>query len=449
MRASEPTTPEASANKEQEDPNAVLAAQKEAKKPLAISTVAEKCHVSDFDVMKAIKAGLAQGDELCAEDAPGGLSSFCYKIYLKGDPSVAVFTKLSFAYALWNPDKSAVYELERCDNEFKIMKLFSDMMGGPGKAPVVEPYHVVDTEGGTSKVMIVKWCNGSDVQLASQISNGIFDKRVILGFADAIATLNLAPVDDDWNEACRSCFLALDPAFKHMTTQFASQPDDQSDDSAMLVKELGLERCIHIIETMSNEYRNCREVLNHNDTKQWNIIVEPLNEDGSFGPTGKFSLCDWEMSIKGKLGKDIGIFAALPVACAICYATQGRKKEAYHLLEVFPMVWDSYVNAIKTKHSGKDEEFFRSAFYGMLGGFYLYLYWAYYAFGLHSESMPLQDLNESYVTKARGSMGYVGLKAGNMTYGGGRDISLPELRESFENLLKGKVDELLASAPPV
>ena len=38
---------------------------------------------------------------------------YSYKVYVDEQPELCVFAKLSFEYALWNPDKTSHYDLQR------------------------------------------------------------------------------------------------------------------------------------------------------------------------------------------------------------------------------------------------------------------------------------------------------------------------------------------------
>ena len=41
------------------------------------------------------------------------LTQYSYKVYVDKQPELCVFAKLSFEYALWNPDKTSHYDLQR------------------------------------------------------------------------------------------------------------------------------------------------------------------------------------------------------------------------------------------------------------------------------------------------------------------------------------------------
>lgn len=56
---------------------------------------------------------------------------------------------------------------------------------------------------------------------------------------------------------------------------YADLPDEQSDSAVRRCKELGLPALERMIDSLDKEYMESRQVMNHNDTKQFNIWVEP------------------------------------------------------------------------------------------------------------------------------------------------------------------------------
>ena len=433
---------------------AALAQEKESKKLLAKKTIEAKCKEgsSNFKDIQAIGDALNKGDSLELKVLSGGETNFSYKVYLKNDPTKTLFAKLSFQKALWNPDPTVHYDLARVDSEYKIMNQFADMLGGHGTAPVAQPFYVIDldpadNDGADAKLFIAEWNTKADEQFANQFSDGNVDPRVITGLAKALATLNLTPVEPEWNEDCRTCFRSLHPAFKGIFGQFTELPDDQSDAAVKRCKELGLPSLEAMIDKMDVEYMEFRQVLNHNDTKQFNILVEPTTDDGSFGKTGSFAVCDWEMSVKGKSGKDIGVFWAYSLACALCHAAHGNEKEARHLLQTSMDFWNQYADNLLEK-GNKDEAYLIDTLRGAFGGAFLYLFFAYYAFGMHTDVMPFDGLTPELAAKAKGAMGLVGVFLGEESYGEhiSSDLSLEELKALFANKVTSEINALLVES---
>lgn len=136
------------------------------------------------------------------------------------------------------------------------------------------------------------------------------------------------------------------PLYKQIFGQYCGVDADNADDCQLHWQHLGLSKLESIIDGLDKEYMETSQVLCHNDTKQFNILVEPCLENGDFGPNANFVLCDWEMTIKGRNSKDAGIFLAWPIACACYHAAQGHKNEAHHLLESNGTFWDEYEKAL-------------------------------------------------------------------------------------------------------
>lgn len=435
-----------------------LAREREEKKRIVIDAIAARCREpSDFEDVREFGRALleAEGDDgLELEVLSGGETNFSYKVSLKQNPSKSVFAKISFSYALWNPDKSVLYDLERVENEFLAMNRFAGIMGGfgdddggdEGKAkpppPVARPYFCVDVMEGEAKLLVTEW-SSADVQFSNQFMNGRVDIRVIDGVARALAELNLTPVDDGWNEGCRACFQSLHPQFKQIFRQFVELPTDQIDACAAYCKDTGLKDLEAMVDEMDAEYMNVRQVYNHNDTKLFNILVEEQPSVDTFGERGSFALCDWEMSIKGKSGKDIGIFWAWPVACIMCHAVQGHKAEAYHILDTCMRFWDEYVKVLVVK-GGKDEDYLVDAFKGALGGHFLYLLFGFYALGINKEDLPIEGVPDDLAAEAKGAMGLAGLKTGEVAYlGKHSEYNLEELKGFFRGTVVTEIEKLL------
>lgn len=342
---------------------------------------------------------------------------------------------------------SVRYDLARVENEFKIMNSFAERMGGHGIAPVAKPFYCMDVPG-DAKLLVSQW-SPTDVQFSNQFIDGQVDMRVIDKLAEALAILNLTPVEPEWNENCRTCMRSLHPLFKQIFGQFVGLDDDQADAGAMYCKELGLEALEKMIDNLDEEYMETRQVLCHNDTKQFNILVEKKPSANEFGPEGNFSICDWEMSIMGRSGKDIGIFQAWAAVCALCHAVQGHRQEANHLLDVMVKFWDAHEAALREK-GDKDDDYLLDAYKGALGSAFLYLHLGYYMLGINADDLPLEGVPEEAAGKAKGAMGVVGLKLGEVVYLDRlSDGDLAQLKAFFEDTIQSEIDALLADAAVV
>jgi len=322
----------------------------------------------------------------------------------------ALFAKVCFPFALWNPVRKVEYDLARVDNEYALMKKFAakllesskdkgdDDGSGAGtveeKLPIAAPYFHYDMDD--SKVLVTEWSEGVDEQWANQFIEGKVDTRIVPKYARLLAKLNAMPVDDPaFNDTVRPSVNALISRTKRLM-QFALNPpkdeydddgyDDDEDDRpkedkciAYLRHELGTEKVMELLQNTHDDF-NRREILCHSDTHPFNVLVEPvlrMETDSSssnigsrgskatpqtlFGPDGSFVLCDWEMSFVGPVGRDVGMFLPFPISCAFRHAVQGKREEAEHLLDVTVEFLDAYAAAMrleqkKKKESASDDE---------------------------------------------------------------------------------------------
>lgn len=79
-----------------------FAEDKEAKKALVIDTITERCESSIPLLYKAING--EGSTKLKGTILSGGITNYSYKVYADKHPDICVFAKLSFEFALWNPD---------------------------------------------------------------------------------------------------------------------------------------------------------------------------------------------------------------------------------------------------------------------------------------------------------------------------------------------------------
>lgn len=80
---------------------------KQIKKDLVINTIIKHCGSSPHDIFQQIHQAIKNGSNLGCKILSGGYTNYSYKVYLQDKPDICVFVKLSFEFALWNPDKSS------------------------------------------------------------------------------------------------------------------------------------------------------------------------------------------------------------------------------------------------------------------------------------------------------------------------------------------------------
>lgn len=420
---------------------------KEMKKQLLIHIIASYCNESsEFEDFRLISRALKRGDKLHAEVISGGATNYSYKVYLEKSLDTALFAKIAFPYALWNPDRSAHYDVARATNEFKIMKHVKEMMGD--KAPIATPYICVDVD--EMKVVVTQWAS-ADEQWANQFIDGKVDMRVVPKLAEALATLNLAAFDSDFdsefNDNVRPCMRSVFPVSKALFRQH-TEGDETIDSCVAYMKEMNTEKYYVLIDNLDKTYMT-RECINHSDSHVFNLLVErkpSVDKMQQFGDKGDLIICDWEMAMAGPYGRDVGLFQAWPISCALFHAAHGHKQAAYDILDCCIQLWNEYVRFF-VDMDGKDEAFMVKMFRTSMGFHAKYQFIGYYQLGILTEHFPTDGLREDMVVKAKGSVGLTGLKI--MEYGFGNkepDLSLDDLRIRYHQIVATEIENLAEAA---
>jgi len=271
------------------DPLIGIEDDKKKKTELIKRVFTEKAASSGAEIFKRI----VQGGKIEAIILSGGYTNYSYKLFVPGQPDLAVFAKLSFEYALWNPDKNAHYDLQRTVCEDEIMKKMTE------KTPecVVAPLACFDIEdeGQKMKLLVTEWSN-ADEQLCNQFIDGAVDTRIAPKLARTLATLHTIDFDPDFNEQVKPCMLSL---FDQMIAYVKKtcnelKPKDRTERQMVI---FGSELMNTIVEGNLADY-NTRDCLIHSDAHVFNIIVEgkpSIEELENFGSKGTFVLVDWEM----------------------------------------------------------------------------------------------------------------------------------------------------------
>ena len=164
-------------------------------------------------------------------------------------------------------------------------------------SPVAQPYYLHDIDK-HSKLLITEWAEG-DEQWANQYIDGLVDKRVLPKLAKAIATLNCVDVmDPNFNDNVRPCLVSLFPQLKTIFQESIESYNKDDNRGTIILDEsilYAIENNItskefnFMMDAMENEYVNERNVLIHNDTHVFNLLVEKkpsISTLERFGPTG-------------------------------------------------------------------------------------------------------------------------------------------------------------------
>ena len=229
--------------------------------------------------------------------------------------------------------------------------------------------------------------------------------------------------------------------FDHEMTQANSRV-------ATCAKDLGQDTCEDLYTEFVKNFSK-HECLTHNDSHVFNILVEKkpnINTLEQFGPEGKYVLCDWEMTIAGCQGRDLGLAYTWPVACIVAHAINGNKHSSESILDCLSLLWTEYASALK-ELGQKDEErlctIYRSVI-GQLGG---HMFFAYFSLGIAMDALPLEG-NLVSIATARESLGYLGLKCMMLGFGKNNvDLSLQSLHSMFSALMKEEINHLLPCRP--
>jgi len=315
-------------------------------------------------------------------------------------------------------------------------------------APVATPYLCADIDD--FKILVTQWAP-TDEQWANQFIDGEVDHRIIPKLAKALATLNLAPFDDDFdhmfNDNVRPCMRSMFPISSALFGQHIAA-DETIDSCVAYMKGMGQEKFDELIANLDKLYM-ARECINHSDTQCFNLLVErkpSVDKLKAFGDNGDLAICDWEMAMAGPHGRDAGIFQSWPIACALTHAAHGHKDAAYDLLDCCIEFWDEYAK-IFVEQGRKDEEFMNKTFRSSMGWNAKYTFIAFYLLGLLSDNLPTADLSEEMAIRGKGSLGLTGLEFMEYAFGNKEpDLTLDELRSHYRDIVVREIEGLLEAA---
>ena len=348
-----------------------------------------------------------------------------------------MFAKISFEYALWNPDKTAHYDLKRTENEYEIMKT----MAASSPDCVVTPLACWDVkhDGQNMKLLVTKWSEG-DEQLSNQFIDGAVDPRVAPKIADTLAKLhNVKDFDPDFNELVKPCMLNI---YEHMknVAQEASNTSNPKDRTEAYCASMGEDVVMKIIEANIADYHK-RDCLIHSDSHAFNTLVEAkpsIEELEKFGPKGTVVLCDWEMAMAGPLGRDIGLALSFPVGCMIAHTLNGQS-EANESIEIFVNgLLDTYL--ARMAEAGKSEEEIAAILRNIVGWCGWFHYLVFYILKAMVEHFPVES--EEKRGQVVDALGILGLKLLRLSYDTdylAASADVDEVRKVFNSLWEEEV----------
>lgn len=392
------------------DPLIGLEDDKKKKTELIKRVLAEKAASSSVEIFQKIDLACKEGGKIEAIILSGGYTNYSYKLFVPGHADLVVFAKLSFEYALWNPDKSAHYDLQRTVCEYDIMSKMAD------KTPesVVAPLACFDIEddGQKMKLLVTEWSK-SDEQFCNQFIDGVVDPRIAPKLATTLATLHTIDFEPDFNEQVKPCMLSLfDQMIEYVRKTCEEMKPKDRTETHMVV--LGSELMLRTVEANLADY-NTRDCLIHSDSHVFNIIVEAkpsIEELETFGPNGNFVLVDWEMCMAGPKGRDVGLALSFPIGCLVAHALGGHLDANESINAFIISLLDTY--ALRMSEAGKTPEEVASIIRNVTGWTGWFQFLAFYFLNVQMVDFPCEtEHDRKYV---RDAMGVLGLKLLRLSY---------------------------------
>lgn len=251
---------------------ATLEVDKQEKTSLVIETIRAKCGESTNLILEQINYAIndfgATG-KLKATVLSGGMTNYSYRVYLDNDPDLCVFAKLSFESASWNPDPNAHFDLARTQNEYNVMKQFSEVEPENVVSPVA--CWDVEQDGKKMKLLEVEWSKAEE-QLSNQFIEGSVDSRIAPKLAHALASLHTMQFDPNFNDEIMPFRESMLEGIKSILTEMASntEPKNRTETYCSMLGKDVVNRIIDI--TAADDKK--RECLQHRDPHTFNLLVE-------------------------------------------------------------------------------------------------------------------------------------------------------------------------------
>ncbi|KAL7529126.1 hypothetical protein ACHAWF_002848 [Thalassiosira exigua] len=237
-------------------------ADKKAKTVLVVDMLKEKCASSTHELFQKIHRAIDDGGKLQAIVLSGGYTNYSYKLFVPGRPELCAFAKLSFEFAIWNPDKDAHYDLARTANEYEIMTTMYAKTPGCVVAPLA--CWDIEQDGQKMKILVTEW-SSADEQFSNQFIDGTVDPRIAPKLADALAVLNtIEDFDPDFNEQVKPCMLSLFDQMMEYVKKTCENPKPKDRTETFCVV-LGAEEMMKIVNANLADYHT-KDCLVHSDS---------------------------------------------------------------------------------------------------------------------------------------------------------------------------------------
>jgi hypothetical protein len=112
-----------------------IACEKCRKQMLLIDTITKNCVSSLHEILQKINHaihGAGDGSKSEATVISEGYTNFACKVSIDKHPELCMFAEFCFQYAMWNPDRTIHFDLQRVENEYNIMQEMTSR--APGSA---------------------------------------------------------------------------------------------------------------------------------------------------------------------------------------------------------------------------------------------------------------------------------------------------------------------------
>lgn len=397
------------------------------------------------EIYQAIEAN--DDSELEAVVLTGGVTNYSYKLYVTNCPELCLFAKLSFAYAAWNPDRSAHFDLQRTSNEYEIMQTFSKIKPNCVVAPLA--CYDIEQDGQKMKLLVTEYSK-ADEQFANQHIEGSVDIRLAPKLADMLAAIhNMQGIDPTFNDQCKLNVAGLNEQILEYVkeTCASTTPKDRTE---RYMVETGGDVMINVVQTMHYEYLNCRDSLQHGDCHVFNTLVESkpsIEKLEAFGPNGDLVQCDWEMSFVGPKGLDVGVCLSYPIMCMMVHARNGYTNAVLSIKTYAATLLECYEQ--RMLEAGKTSEEMSDIMRHVVGWCGCFFFQVFYYLRVFLDTLPVNSEDDREFI--RDTMGALGLKMIRVCYDNDfctERSSSVEVRRVFMSLLEEEVAGSAQSRSP-
>lgn len=415
-------------------------ADKQMKTTLVINTIQKKCEESNHLILQQINYAIndfGATSKLNALVLTGGFTNYSYKIFVDNHLDLCVFAKLMFDSAPWNPDKNARFDLARTQNEYNIMKEFSEVDSDSCVANPLACWNV-EQDGEKMKLLVTEWSEGTE-QFANQFIDGCVDPRIAPKLSSTLMKLHTMKFDPNFNKEVQPYIKSMNQVRRRILIEMASN-DTPKDRTESYCRMLGKDIIMNIIDASSADENKC-ESLQHHDPHVFNVLVEAkpsVEESQSFGPNGNVVLCDWEFARAGPLGYDAGLVLTWPIVCVMAHALSGNEDGWKNVAIFVENFMSEYMS--KMIELGKTPGELSIIYRRIVAQCGWFCFSAFYVNGCFIDESPCRDK-----ALLRDSLGTFALKA--MRFGYDNDFlpqstDLDELRSIFDFLLDMELKSL-------